>query len=311
VSVPVAVAVVSWNTRELLRRCLRSLQPEADAGRARVWVVDNASTDGSRELVRNEFPDVELIEPEENLGFGPAVNLVGQLSDSDWIAPSNADVELLPGALERLLDVGAAQERVGCVAPRLVLPDGSTQHSVYRFPGPALALATHFALPRLSPRLADRLCLLGAWDPDRPRSIDWPVGAFMIVRRRAWEEVGGFDQAQWMFAEDLDLGWRLARAGWARRYEPGARVRHFESAATGDAFGAGRTARTMEATYDWMLRRRGRAFTRATASIAAGAMALQLGVTAPLARVAPRRFSSRRDRARFWVGIHRYGLRRA
>src|SRR6185437_10283145 len=310
-SSPAAIAVVSWNTRELLRRCLRSLEPEVLAARAQVWVVDNGSTDGSRELVREEFPFAELVEPDANLGFGPAVNLVARLSGSDWVAPANADIELFPGALERLLEVGCSDPRIGCVAPRLVLPDDSTQHSVYRFPGPVVALATHAALPRLSPGLADRFCLLGGWDPERPRDVDWPLGAFLIVRRQAWEQIGGFDDSQWMFAEDLDLGWRLAQAGWRRLYEPSARVRHYESAATGAAFGAGRTARTMEATYDWMVRRRGRGMTRATASIATGAMALQLGVTAPLARVAPRRFSSRRDRARFWVGIPRYGLRRA
>jgi N-acetylglucosaminyl-diphospho-decaprenol L-rhamnosyltransferase len=305
-SAPVAVAVVSWNTRELLRGCLRSLEPEIGAGRAEVWVVDNCSSDGSRELVREEFPAVTLLEPERNLGFGPAVNLVAGRSDSEWIAPANADIALEPGALELLLEVGRADPRTGCVAPRLVLPDGSTQHSVYRFPGPLVALATHLPLPA---RLADRFCLLGGWDPERPREVDWPVGAFVLVRREAWEAAGGFDDGQWMFAEDLDLGWRLARAGWARRYEPRARVRHFESAATGEAFGGQRTARTMDATYAWLVRRRGRGTARVTASVGIAAMAAQLALLAPLARFAPGRFAARRDRARFWLGIHRRGAR--
>ena len=238
-SAPVTVAVVSWNTRELLRRCLRSLEPEVEVGRADVWVVDNGSSDGSRELVRDEFPTVTLIEPDRNLGFGPAVNVVARQTTSDWVAPANADIELGEGALERLLEVGNSDPAIGCVAPRLGVPDGTTQHSVYPFPGPVVALATHLAKPRVAPRLGDRYCLIGGWDPDRPREVDWPVGAFMIVRREAWDAVGGFDDSQWMFAEDLDLGWRLARAGWSRRYEPCARVRHFESAATGEAFGTG------------------------------------------------------------------------
>jgi GT2 family glycosyltransferase len=308
-SAAVTVAVVSWNTRELLRGCLRSFEREAEAGRVDVWVVDNGSTDGSRELVRDDFPWVTLLEPDENLGFGPAVNVVARRTQSDWVAPANADIELQPEALETLVRVGSSDPRIGCVAPRLELPDGSAQHSVYRFPGPVVALATHLGLPRIAPRLADRFCLLGGWDPDRRREVDWPLGAFLIVRREAWDAVGGFDDSQWMFAEDLDLGWRLARAGWTRLYEPRARVRHFESAATGAAFGAARTARTMEATYDWLFRRRGRLLAWATAFIATGAMAVQLSVLKPLAGIAPGRFSSRRDRARFWVGIHRNGLR--
>ena len=305
-SAPVTVAVVSWNTRELLRGCLRSLTPEIDAGRAAVWVVDNGSTDGSRELVREEFPAITLLEPDQNLGFGPAVNLVAGCTDSEWIAPSNGDVALELGALERLLAVGRADPRVGCVAPRLVLPDGSTQHSVYRFPRPLVALATHVPLPRSA---GDRFCLLGSWDPERAREVDWAVGAFLLIRREAWDAAGGFDDSQWMFAEDLDLGWRLARAGWTRRYEPAAVVKHFESAATVEAFGAERTARTMEATYAWLRRRRGRAYASATASVGVAAMATQLALYEPLARLAARRFAPRRDRARFWLSIHRDGLR--
>jgi N-acetylglucosaminyl-diphospho-decaprenol L-rhamnosyltransferase len=301
-AVPVAIAVVSWNTRELLRGCLQSLEPEIEAGRAEAWVVDNGSSDGSPDLVREEFPNVTLVEPDDNLGFGPAVNLVAERTDSEWVAPSNADIALDPGALERLLEVGRSDPRIGCVAPRLVLPDGSTQHSVYPFPGPHIALATHMPLP---PQLGDRLCKLGAWNPDRAREIDWPVGAFLIVRREAWNQAGGFDRSQWMFAEDLDLGWRLAQAGWKRRYEPMAVVNHNESAATNEAFGAARTARTMEATYAWLARRRGRVYARATALVGVLAMGLQLVFYGLL----PSRFEPRRARARFWLDIHRAGWR--
>jgi GT2 family glycosyltransferase len=298
--------VVSWNTRELLRDCLRSFEPEVEAGRADVWVVDNGSSDGSRELVRDEFPAITLLKPERNLGFGPAVNLVASRTASEWIAPSNADVALEPGALELLLNTGRSDPRTGCVAPRLLLPDGSTQHSVYRFPGPLVALATHVPLPA---SVGDRFSRLGSWDPDRAREVDWAVGAFLLVRREAWDAAGGFDESQWMFAEDLDLGWRLAGAGWTRRYEPRARVRHFESAATSEAFGAQRTSRTMEATYAWLSRRRGRPYAALTALVGVAAMAAQLALYEPLACAAPRRFAARRDRARFWLAIHRDGLR--
>ncbi|HVE69383.1 MAG TPA: glycosyltransferase, partial [Solirubrobacteraceae bacterium] len=101
----VAVAVVSWNTRDLLARCLESLAAQEGA-ELETWVVDNASTDGSAELVRDSHPEVELVASDENLGFGPAVNLVAQRTSTPWIAMANADVALRPGALRARLDAG-------------------------------------------------------------------------------------------------------------------------------------------------------------------------------------------------------------
>lgn len=263
----VAVAVVSWNTRDLLARCLGSLEAEARAGRAEVWVVDNGSRDGSPELVAERFPWARLEQPGENLGFGRAVNRVAERTSAPWLAPANADIALRPGALDALLAAAAADPGAGALAPRLVLPDGSTQHSVFAFPTIPFTAAFALGLPRLSARLADRLCVPGGWNPERARRVPWAVGAFLLVRRAAWEAAGGFDPAQWMYAEDLDLGWRLARAGWATRYVPHAVVEHHESAAARQAWGEERTDRWQAATYEWMRRRRGPARTRAVAAL--------------------------------------------
>jgi GT2 family glycosyltransferase len=305
----VAVAVVSWNTRELLRRCLESLRPDAESGLAEVWVVDNGSEDGSPDLVRSDFGWATLHEPGGNLGFGRAVNAVAERTDSEWIAPSNADIAVEPGALGALLEAGRSGERVGAVAPRLILPDGATQHSVHPFPTVSLSLAFGVGLHRIVPGLADRLALEGGWNAERAREVDWAHGAFLLVRRSAWREVGGFDPAQWMYAEDLDLGWRLAKTGWTTRYEPRARVRHEHAAAASVAFGNERHDRYMEASYGWMARRRGMAVTWTFAGLnyaiaQSRAAAFGLG-----ARFAPRRFSGRRDAARAHAAGHRRGLR--
>ncbi|TML25781.1 MAG: glycosyltransferase, partial [Actinobacteria bacterium] len=215
VAAPVAVAVVSWNTRELLARCLESLAGEADAGRAEVWVVDNASDDGSAELVAERFGWVRLERAGVNLGFGAAVNRVAAGTDTPWLAMANADVRVRAGALERLLAAGAADSGAGALAPRLLLPDGSAQHSVFPFPSVPFALGLNLGALRLAPALADRLALPGSWDSERARRVPWAIGAFLLVRRPAWDAAGGFDESQWLYAEDLDLGWRLRRAGWA------------------------------------------------------------------------------------------------
>lgn len=257
----VVVAVVSWNTRELLDRCLRSLEPATRAGIAEVWVVDNASTDGSAELVRARYGWAHLIASQENLGYGPAINLVAQRTTSPWLALSNSDIEFRDGALERLLEAGEADPGAGVVAPRLVLPDGSTQHSVWAFPTLPSTALQNLGPRLLPPRLADRLALRGAWDTEKARRVPWAVGALLLARRAAWDEIGGFDPGQWMSAEDLDLGWRMRAAGWATRYEPRAVVDHAESAATGKVWGDDLPLHWQRCAYRWMVVRRGRART--------------------------------------------------
>lgn len=305
----VAVAVVSWNTRELLRDCLRSLEADAKAGLAEVWVVDNASTDGSAELVEREFGWVSLVASPRNLGYGPAVNEVAARTSSEWVAPANADVAVTPGALGSLLAAGEADPGAGALAPRLVLPDGSTQHSVHRFPSVGLALAFNLGLARAVPGLGDRLLLEGRWDPERPRRVPWAHGAFLLVRRRAFEEAGGFDPEQWMYAEDLDLAWRLRRAGWATRYVPEASVRHALAAATEQAFGAERTARHTVAAYAWMRRRRGRAVALCFGAVNLAGVALRLLAVALPARLSPARWGASRARLRAFAGAHLRGIR--
>jgi N-acetylglucosaminyl-diphospho-decaprenol L-rhamnosyltransferase len=280
-SAEVAVAVVSWNTRELLRSCLHSLEPEAAAGRAEVWVVDNASDDGSAELVATAFPWVRLIASERNLGFGPAVNAVAERTGGPdrpkWIAPANADVALRPGALTALLRAGEADARAGILAPRLILADGSTQHSVHPFPSLAATVAFNLGLGSLSPRLAQQLTLDDHWDQTRARRVDWAHGAFLLIRRRAYDQAGGFDPGQFLYAEDLDIAWRLAREGWHTRYEPAAVAEHSHSAAITQLYGDDRDFRAQRSAYAWMLRRRGPTLMRACAlvnTLGAGARAL-------------------------------------
>ena len=305
----VTVAVVSTNLRELLAATLRSLEPEARAGRAEVWVVDKASEDGSPQVVEEEFAWVSLIASDENVGYGRAVNLVAERADAPWIAPANEDIELTPGALERLLATGEEHPEAAIVAPRLVLPDESTQHSVHSFPTLPVTLLVNLGLTGVSRRLADRMCLPGRWDWRRSREVPWAIATFMIVRREAFDAVGGFDREQWMHAEDLDLGWRVRRAGWTIRYEPAAVVRHEGSAASKKAFSEDLMTRFMAASYSWMARRRGIANAWTIATINYAGAASRYLLFSSLARLAPARFGRARDSARYWVGVHRTGLR--
>ena len=298
------MAIVSWNTRDLLERCLRSLEPEVERGLAEVWVVDNASTDGSPELVGERFGWAHLVASDENLGFGRAVNLVAKRTATEWIAPANADIALREGALDRLLAAGERDWGAGAIAPRLVQPDGQTQHSVFAFPSIPFALVLQSGVARLSRRLGDRFALVGYWDSTRARRVPWAIAAFLLVRRAAWEDVGGFDERQWMYAEDLDLGWRLHRAGWATYFEPAATVDHEAGASTTQAWGIELAPVWQRSTYGFMARRLGVARTMAIAFL------YVLGTSARWVRRAPRawmRGGRERDELRAWgrwVKVH-------
>jgi N-acetylglucosaminyl-diphospho-decaprenol L-rhamnosyltransferase len=141
-----------------------------------------------------------------------------------------------------------------------------------------------------------------------PIQVDWVSGACMCVRRTAWDAVGGFDRAQWMHAEDLDIAWRLRQAGWRTRYEPGATIYHVGSAASRKAFGEDLMTRFMAASYAWQARRRGLPVARATALINYGGTLVRLAAVTPLARLAGGRFEYRRESYRYWLGAHRTGL---
>lgn len=305
----VAIAVVSWNTRALLDACLASMRADADAGLAEVWVVDNGSSDGSPELVAEHHPWAQLVRPGENLGFGRAVNRVAAATTAPWIAAANADIALTPGALATLLGAGERDPGAGAVAPRLLLPDGSVQPSVQPFPTLGHTVLEVLRAARISDRVARRLYVRGHWDPDRRATVPWATGAFLLLRRTAFEQVGRFDESQWLYGEDLDLCWRLGRAGWRIRYEPCARVRHEEHAAALQAFGERFPETWLRATYAWKARRYGIAATWAAAGLRLVDARMRVAVLVALARRSPQRFEPRLLRARRDLYAARFGLR--
>ena len=297
---PVTVAVVSWNTRELLGACLESLAGDAREGLAEVHVVDNASDDGSAAMVAARFPWARLTASERNLGYGPAVNLVADGSRSPWLLAANADTAPRAGALAALLRCGESDREVGIVAPRLVHGDGSTQHSVHPFPTLPFALAFNLGLAAVAPAWGRRRLLEGHWDPEQARTIDWALGAFLLIRRAAFDAAGGFDSEQWIYAEDLDLAWRAAASGWRVRYEPSAVVRHAGGAATSQAWGARADVEAMRSTYAWMLRRRGATVTRAYGLVNTA------GALARLALATPGALADRGDARARWRALRRF-----
>jgi GT2 family glycosyltransferase len=218
------VVIVSYRCRELLRRCLASLFQHGPAAGLRVVVVDNGSGDGTVELVRAEFPEVDLVAADRNLGFAAASNLGIRRGDAPYVLALNPDTQVTDGALDRLLELMDERPDVGIAGCRLVREDGSFDHAAKRsFPTPLGAVA-HFAGRERSQYRA----------PGVERgAVDAVNGAFMLIRRAALDEVGLFDEGYWMYMEDLDLCFRFQQAGWTTWYEPSVTVVHVKHGSAG------------------------------------------------------------------------------
>ena len=225
----VTVIVVSYNGGDVLARCLSAL----DAERHEVIVVDNASADGSPQLVRDEFPAVTLIEAGSNVGFGAANNLAfGQASGACY-ALVNSDAWALEDGLETLVGFAADNPRFGIVGPRLVTEDGSVQKSVRGFPSVWRLCTEYFFLRKLAPWSRSFNAFYGAgFDYSSVREADWLMGAALVVRRELIEEVGGFDERFFLFSEEVDLCFRARAAGWKTVYTPEATFVHLGGAST-------------------------------------------------------------------------------
>jgi N-acetylglucosaminyl-diphospho-decaprenol L-rhamnosyltransferase len=225
-----AVAIVNYNTREELRACLRTIASEFPR---EVVVVDNASTDGSIEMLRAEHPEVTLVANRTNPGFGSAANQGVRRCHSRYVLLLNSDTLLQPGVLRALASYLDEHPRAAIVGPRLVYPDGRLQVSCRAFPTPRTLLATELRLDfalRAAPALRHRC--LATWLHDRSRVVPWVVGAAMAIRRAAFESINGFDESFFMYFEEADLCYRLRRAGWQIHFTPTATVVHSGGAST-------------------------------------------------------------------------------
>jgi len=236
------IVIVSWNTRDLLRKCLKSVYA-SEGVTSQVVVVDNASSDGSAEMVRAEFPQAALIANSENVGYPAGNNLGLRLIGYDrgkvdgwprYALLLNPDTELPPTALREMVAFMDADPRIGVAGPKLLLPDGSLDLACRRgFPTPAVSAYRMVGLSKLFPR-SPRFGRYNMTylDPDLVTEVDSVVGAYMQVRREAIAQVGLMDETFFMYGEDLDWAYRVKKAGWTIWYNPAVTVLHVKRAAS-------------------------------------------------------------------------------
>jgi N-acetylglucosaminyl-diphospho-decaprenol L-rhamnosyltransferase len=229
----VAVVLVTYQSARDLAMCLGSLERAAGPHPLEVVVVDNASTDASVEIARGY--GAKVLENPANLGFSRAINAGVQITGAPWLLIANPDTWLSPGSLRRLLATASSDPRIGGVGPHLANPDGSDYPTGRRFPS-LLMGGLHAVLAPVWPdNPATRRYHMAGVDRSRPLDVDWVSGACMLVRRRAFEQVGGFDPGYFMYFEDMDACLRLHRAGWRVVFDPLAEVKHVVGGSTRSA----------------------------------------------------------------------------
>jgi len=254
-----SVIVVSWNTREILQGCLLAVHRHLPAAAHEVIVVDNASADGSREMVAERFPDARLLLNTENLGFGRAANQGMAAARGRFVLLLNSDAMLMDDSLLGLVERLERDPSLGLIGPRILLEDGRLQFSARRFPSLGRLALSDLWLHRFLSRAGAAERLLGAyWAHDCEREADWLVGACLLLRREVYEQTGGFDPAIFMYGEEVEWCHRIREKGWRIVFSPQARVLHLNHRSADRLFGdAGRIDRCLLAEDDLLRRWQG------------------------------------------------------
>ena len=230
-----SIIIVNYRSRAVLLECLASLEADAAGLETETLVVDNDSRDGTPEALAERFPSVRVLVNADNLGYARAVNQGIAATRGAYVMVMNPDCIVRQGALRALLGQLSGQPRCAIAGPRIFNPDGTLEYSARGFPEAMTFLFNRYSLlTRLFPRNRwSRRYLLSDWDHASVRDVDWVTGACMLVRRASIEQVGGMDEAFFMFNEDVDWCRRMRLAGWTVTYVPSAVIVHHVGASRG------------------------------------------------------------------------------
>jgi N-acetylglucosaminyl-diphospho-decaprenol L-rhamnosyltransferase len=228
-----AVVIVNYNAGEHLRRCLASVFASAGDATLEVFLVDNASRDGSARRAAAEHPGVHVIENPDNRGFGAAVNQGIRWSRAPFLFLLNPDAEVSSGTLGALVKLAAERPRIGAIGPLIRNPDGSVYTSGRKFPTITEAVGHAFLGPFRPDNRFSRAYALADWDRTTEREVDWVSMSAVLLRRAAFDDVGLLDERFFLYGEELDLCTRLHDSGWRVLFTPEVEVVHEGGVSTG------------------------------------------------------------------------------
>jgi N-acetylglucosaminyl-diphospho-decaprenol L-rhamnosyltransferase len=211
----VSVIIVSYNTGNYLSSCLSTLRRHSGSVTKEIIVIDNASTDGTSEMVRTNYPECRVVELKTNVGYGTAVNIGSRTAEGNFLLLLNPDVEVGPGSLEKLVQFASCRPDAGVIGPRLLYPTGQPQASARRFLSPFLlileASRLHLCLPR---KLRGRLLLGTYFLQDRTIEVPWVSGACHLIPLSVWRRVGPLTEETFCGSDDYDYCYRVRRLGY-------------------------------------------------------------------------------------------------
>lgn len=224
-----SIIIVNWNTRQLLAECLDSIYASLLDRECEIWVVDNNSKDGSQRMLRELYPEINLIANSCNPGFARANNQAIHQCTGEYILLLNPDTVVKPGALSLLMKFLDEHPQAGAVGPRLINADGSLQISAYPQPTLWREFWRLFHMDNFHPWA---LYPMQEWDVATPRQVDVLMGACLLIRRKVLDQIGLFDEDYFMYSEEVDLCCRIRQAGWSIYWVPQAVVVHYGGQST-------------------------------------------------------------------------------
>lgn len=224
-----SIIIVNWNTKDLLKECLKSIYKETEDILFEIYVVDNASSDGSSKMIKEGFPRVNLIENKKNVGFSIANNQAIKLGKGNYILLLNPDTVVLNRCLEKMLEFMEGHPGVGAAGCKIFDSSGNVDYfrSAKRFPTPFTRFFVDLSLDKMFPKikLFGKYSMTG-WDRNDVREVDVLSGAFMFMRRETIEDVGLLDENFFILAEDIDLCYRIKKNNWKIMFNPDAKIIH-------------------------------------------------------------------------------------
>jgi N-acetylglucosaminyl-diphospho-decaprenol L-rhamnosyltransferase len=308
-----SIIIVNWNSKDYLRQCLASLQRETPELAAEIVVIDSASYDGAGEMLQKEFPAVRFIQSDKNLGFARANNAAFAASHGRYVLFLNPDTEVVGRALPDLLTALKTLPQAGAVGGKLLNTDGSVQTSCIQ------------SVPTILNQLLDSEFLRARWpksglwgmaalfchDP-KPQPVEAISGACVMLKREVFEQVGRFSEDYFMYAEDIDLSAKVARAGWRNYYVPNAVVVHHGGGSSAGAVSQFSTVMMREAIWRFLRKTRGAVYGfgyRLTTLLAALVRLLFLALLFPV-QILRRRRESWQASFQKWRAVLRWSLNR-
>lgn len=221
-----SIIIVSYNGLNYLKDCLDSINNNKPSASFEITVVDNASSDGTVEAVRKDYPHVKLIENNRNEGFAAANNKAIKNTDSEYILLINSDCQAYANSIDRMLEFADANKDAGIIGPRIINSDGSVQFSCRRFPS-FFDAGMHSILANIAPdNPFSRRYKLADIDRDKISQVDWVSGSCMFIRRAALKQTGLMDEKYFMYVEDTDLCYQMWKKGWKVFYFPESEILH-------------------------------------------------------------------------------------